>query len=73
MCLLLAPTNPRVFLLQQITVLTRQTRQAIHAIVQSICLDAYGRIPAEAIKVLFVFLMPFFSTTLLMQILMCEK
>ncbi len=70
MCLLLAPTNPRVFLLQQITVLTRQTRQAVHAIVQSICLDVYGRIPAEAIKVL---KMPFFSTTLLMQILMCEK
>jgi len=51
----------------------RQTRQAVRAIKQSISLDVYGRIPAEAIKVLFILKMPFFSTTLLMQILMCEK
>jgi hypothetical protein len=51
MCLLLAPVLPRLtffffffsFLLRQLTVLMKQTRQAVRAIKQSILhLDVYG-------------------------------
>jgi hypothetical protein len=46
MCPLLALPHPRIFffffILQPFTVLMRQTRQAVHAIKQSISLDVYG-------------------------------
>jgi hypothetical protein len=50
MCPLLAPHIPRhfgLFWLQPITVLKRQTRQAIHATDQSIFLRCYGFITVE--------------------------
>jgi hypothetical protein len=42
MCLLLELPLPRPFLLRLLTVLTRQTRQAVDPINQSIFLDIYG-------------------------------
>jgi len=47
MCSLLAPPNPKGFLLRPFRVLMRQTRQAVHAIKQSISLDVYGRSVAK--------------------------
>ncbi len=43
MCPLLAMPHARPFLLQPFTVLTRQTRQAVRAIEQSISLDVYAQ------------------------------
>ncbi len=42
MCLLQALPLPRVFLLQPVTVVTRQTKQAVCAIKQNIFLDVYA-------------------------------
>jgi hypothetical protein len=48
MCLLLAPGLPRLFfflfLMQLLTVLLKQTRQAVRVVKQSIYLDVYGSI-----------------------------
>jgi hypothetical protein len=49
MCPLPAPPNPIFLLLQPFTVLTRQTRQAVCAIKQSISLDVYEQNPPQEI------------------------
>jgi hypothetical protein len=42
MCLLLAPVVIGIFLLQPLTVLMKQTRQAVRAVKQTYYLDVYG-------------------------------
>jgi hypothetical protein len=57
---LLASPHERLFLLRPFTVLTRQTRQAVQAIKQSISLDVYvstqGTGPTRKIRVVIRYL-----------------